>query len=219
MLKAVGSGEVERLKIVQALRSFSRHFDDALEEEKKTEESKKIPVDYAGRPIVGIRRSDSGSSPLGLDGFVLSEPTQTLANLEGEWRLQLMADRTGDGVDFFNTTRICQLFDTSDMVYESKSEGRGSPNQSGSLIFNERNRILTRDKSKAYTGAGGGNGFFGMFGDNKSSRGVKMSNVPQQILSVDSVLLVTRAIVQVSAADNVKDYYSVWRRVEVDSLK
>jgi len=42
----------------------------------------------------------------------------------------------------------------------------------------------------------------------------EMTKVPQQILSVDSVLLVTRAIVKAQAADNVKDYFSVWRRVE-----
>lgn len=37
-------------------------------------------------------------------------------------------------------------------------------------------------------------------------------------LTVDSVLLVTRAIVKVSAADNVKDFYSVWRRDEANPL-
>jgi hypothetical protein len=41
-----------------------------------------------------------------------------------------------------------------------------------------------------------------------------MTKAPQQVLTVDSVLLVTRAIVKSQAADNVKDYYSVWRRVE-----
>ena len=37
-------------------------------------------------------------------------------------------------------------------------------------------------------------------------------------VTVDSVLLVTRAIVKVSAADNVKDYYSVWRRDEAPPI-
>ena len=42
----------------------------------------------------------------------------------------------------------------------------------------------------------------------------EMAKKPQQVMTVDSALLVTRAIVQAQAADNVKDYYSVWRRVE-----
>lgn len=33
VLKATGSGEVDRRKVVQALRSMSRYFDDALEKE------------------------------------------------------------------------------------------------------------------------------------------------------------------------------------------
>jgi len=41
-----------------------------------------------------------------------------------------------------------------------------------------------------------------------------MTKVPQQVLSVDSALLVSRAIVKAQAADNVKDYFAVWRRVE-----
>ena len=59
----------------------------------------------------------------------------------------------------------------------------------------------------------GGNNLLSMFlgsGSNAS----EMIKAPQQVLLIDSVLLVTRAIVKVQAADNVKDYYSVWRRVE-----
>ena len=185
LLKAVASGEVERLKVVQALRSISRHFDDALEEEKKQEESKNIPVDYAGRPIVGARRSSGSEVVRSVDEYILSEPTQTLENLDGKWRLQLMADRKGEGVDyFFNTTLISQKIDTADMVYESRSQGLRSNSQSGGLIFDAENRILTREGAKAFTGdSGGEGGLFGLFGANKSGRGVKMSNIPQQVLS------------------------------------
>ena len=42
----------------------------------------------------------------------------------------------------------------------------------------------------------------------------EMTKAPQQVLLVDSALLVTRAIVKSQAADNVKDYFSVWRKVE-----
>lgn len=217
LLNAVASGEVDRLKVVQALRSISRHFDDALEEERKEEELKNVPVDYAGRPIVGMRRGDRSFNANSLDSFVLAKPNQTLENLKGEWRLQLMADRSGDGVDyFFNTTLISQAIDTSKMIYKSKSEGLRGTSQSGCIEFDDQNRILIREGfGKAYTGGGSGaDMLFGFFGGNKLGRGVKMSNIPQQILSVDSVLLITRAIVKVPTVDNVKDYYSVWRRVD-----
>jgi hypothetical protein len=86
LLKAVASGEVERLKVVQALRSIGRHFDDALEEEKKEQEkqSKSALVDYAGRPILRARRSDGDDGAKSFDGCVLSEASQTLENLSGE---------------------------------------------------------------------------------------------------------------------------------------
>ncbi|KAL3789103.1 hypothetical protein HJC23_008565 [Cyclotella cryptica] len=215
LLKAVASGEVDRMKVVQALRSISRHFDDALTEEKKQKETKNVLVDYAGRPIMKARRNDDNdlAKSLGLDGFVLSEPTQTLENLGGEWRLQLMADRKGDGVDFFNTTLIWQVIDTTDMLYRSQSQGFLSSPQFGGLLFDERDRILTREGAKAYSGGGGGN-LLSLFGGNKKDTACMMINTPQQILSVDSTLLITRAIVKVSAADNVKDYFSVWRRAE-----
>ena len=214
MLKAVGSGEVERRKIVQALRSISRHFDDALEEEKTRDASKNIPVDYAGRPILQTGGNDRNPlvNSFGADGFVLSEATQTLANLDGKWKLQLMADRSGDGVDFFDTTLIYQVIDSSERVYKSKSQGVRISKQSGSFEFDGENRILTREGAKPYKVESGGS-LFGMFGDNKRSRGVKMANIPQQVLSVDSVLLITRALVKASAADNIKDYYSVWRKL------
>jgi hypothetical protein len=124
-----------------------------------------------------------------------------------------MADRKGDGVDFFNTTLVWQVIDTTDMFYRTQSQGFRSSTQSGGLSFDESDRILTREGAKAYSGGGGGN-LLAMFGGNKKGTAGTMTNTPQQILSVDSTLLVTRAIVTVSAADNVKDYFSVWRRAE-----
>lgn len=230
LLKAVSASEVERMKVVQALRSISRHFDDALLLEKKNEEAKNVPVDYAGRPIVTARRStsttqDDLAAAIGLDGFVLSEPTQMLNNLDGEWRLQLMADKKGDGVDFFNTTLFWQrIYTTDNMAYISGSKGMRPSLQSGTLNFNEEERILSRDGVSSTTsglvvGSGGGGGggllsmLFGGAGGSAAAAG-QMIKVPQQVLSVDSALLITRAIVKVNAIDNVKDYYSVWRRVE-----
>jgi hypothetical protein len=220
LLKATDSGEVDRTKIVQALRSISRHFDEALTAEKEQEASKNVPVDYAGRPITGPRRSSmSGSSSnaaarsalsnaIGMDGYVLSDRTQTLESLNGEWRLQLMADRKGEGVDFFNSTLVWQILDTSE-----KMDYATSSSQTGSLKFKGSERVLKRATA---TGGGGGEsgGLFSALFSGRSVMANKMTNVPQQVLSVDSALLVTRAVVSVPAADNVKDYFSVWRRAE-----
>ncbi len=225
LLKAVSASEVERMKVVQALRSISRHFDDYLILEKKNAEAKNVPVDYAGRPIVSTRRSTETTTAIGLDGFVLSEPTQMLNSLNGEWRLQVMANKKGDGVDFFNNTLFWQKIDTSsrdDMAYISGSPGMKA--QSGTLNFNGEERILSRDgmsSTSVPVGGGGGGGgggllsmFFGGAGGSAAATAGQMIKVPQQVLSVDSALLITRAIVKVNAIDNVKSYYSVWRRVE-----
>lgn len=215
LLKAVNKGEVPRMKVVQALRSISRHFDDALTAEKKNEEAKNVPVDYAGRPIVSTRRSteEDLASAIGMDGFVLLKAPQTLANLDGEWRLQLMADKKGEGVDFFNTTLIWQAIDASDMAYNSGSKGLRSSSQSGNLNFDEKERLLSREGESSNGGVGGG-GLFSMLMGGGSGNAREMTKAPQQVLSVDSALLVTRAVVKAQAADNVKDYFSVWRRVE-----
>jgi len=212
LLKAVNAGEVDRLKIVQALRSISRHFDEALTVEKEQQASKNVPVDYAGRPIITARSSSSTASALstalGMDGYVLLDATQTLENLDGEWRLQLMADKKGEGVDFFNSTLMWQTLDTSQMDFTT------SNSQSGTLKFEEADRVLMREGVTGGTIGGGGGLFSALFGGGKSGVARQMTNAPQQVLSVDPALLVTRAIVKHQAADNVKDYYSVWRRVE-----
>lgn len=211
LLKAVDAGEVDRMKIVQALRSISRHFDEALTVEKEQEASKNVPVDYAGRPIITTRSSSSTASALstalGMDGYVLLDATQTLENLDGEWRLQLMADKKGEGVDFFNSTLMWQTLDTSQMDYTTSSS------QSGVLKFVDEDRVLYREGATG-GGAGAGGLFSVLFSGGKSGVARKMINVPQQVLSVDPALLVTRAVVAHQAADNVKDYFSVWRRVE-----
>jgi len=215
LLKAVDAGEVDRMKIVQALRSISRHFDEALTVEKEQEASKNVPVDYAGRPIITARSSTSTASALttalGMDGYVLLDATQTLENLDGEWRLQLMADKKGEGVDFFNSTLMWQTLDTSQMDYTTSSS------QSGVLKFEDEDRVLYREGATG-GGVGGGGLFSVLFSGGKGGVARKMTNVPQQILSVDPALLVTRAVVAHQAADNVKDYFSVWRRVETGTF-
>mmetsp|Transcript_8178 Transcript_8178/g.14799 ORF Transcript_8178/g.14799 Transcript_8178/m.14799 type:complete len:663 (+) Transcript_8178:643-2631(+) len=221
LLRAVSKGEVDRMKVVQALRSISRHFDDALVAEKKNEEDKNVPVDYAGRPIVSARRStqDDLAAAIGMGGFVLLSPPQTLENLDGEWRLQLMADKKGDAVEFFNSTLFWQAVDSSGMTYGSGSKGLRSSSQSGDLGFDESDRILSRDgASTSQEVKGRGGGLFSMLLGGGGGIADEMTKVPQQIMTVDSALLVTRAVVKSQAADNVKGYFSVWRRAEAGSF-
>ena len=101
LLAAVDSGEQPRMKIIQAIKSFTRHFDECLEEEKKNEAAKIVPVDYAGRPIVNTRRKSSARSELenlnnaiGMDGYVLSSSSQMLENLNGDNLIELPLNKT-----------------------------------------------------------------------------------------------------------------------------
>lgn len=220
LLRAVSPGEVERMKVVQALRSITRSFDEAVTTERKDEEAKNVPVDYAGRPIVSaVRRStqDDLATAIGMDGFVLPKPSQTLANLDGEWRLQLMADKRGERVEFFNSTLFWQRIDASGMTYVGGSKGLRSTAQSGVLDFSGAGRILSRvgaSPNIAGMGGGGGGGLLSMILGGGTGTAGEMVKAPQQVMLVDSALLVTRAIVKAPAADNVKDYFSVWRRTE-----
>ena len=214
LLKAVSKSEVDRTKVTQSLRSIARHFDEALIEEKENEAAKNVPVDYAGRPIMTSRRSaqDNLATAIGMDGFVLLTSAETLTSLNGEWRLQLMADKKGDGVEFFNNTLMWQSVDSSEMEFNCGSKGLRSSSQSGDLQFIDKDRILSRMNTSAK--AGGGGGLLSMLMGGGGGAAGEMTKKPQQVMTVDSALLVTRAIVQAQAADNVKDYYSVWRRVE-----
>jgi len=218
LLKAVSAGAVERMKIVQALRSISRNFDDALIAEEKQETAKNVPVDYAGRPIVSTRQSSSANddlaSAIGMDGFILGKPEETLGNLNGEWRLQLMADKRGEGMDFFNSTTIWQVIDSSGMTYTTS--GFRSSSQSGELVFSQTERVLSRQKAPAV--GLDGVGFLLRIFDGGSAAAADMVLAPQQVLSVDPALLITRAKVEgYQGRDNIKKYYSVWRRVEPGS--
>lgn len=227
LLRAVSATEVNRIKVVQALRSISRSFDDAVVAERKViEEEMNIPVDYTGRPIVStVQRSSTTTTQedlataVGMDGYVLSKPSEIIDKLDGEWKLQLMADKRGDRVEYFNTTLFWQRIDTSTMRYMGGMKGFSrSTTQSGLLEFDESGRILSRDGVSSPNIPENnlltmflGSGIIGIGGGSNAGEMIK---VPHQVLLIDSALLVTRAIVKVQAADNVKDYYSVWRRVK-----
>lgn len=221
LLKAKGAGEVERLKVVQALRSISRHFDEALEEEIKKKKPLPEPVAVMdGKPILVQPENDEVQKVMGeIDKFVLVDAEQMLENLDGTWRLQLLADKRGDGVKYFNTTMSWQKFDTAAGTFSSSGNAAFiKVDQSGSFDLQRKRRILTRtDVSVSGTG-GMLSGFLA-----KGSGGVAGAvSTPHQIVLVDSVLLITRmapSLKQRSYDDSTKEYFAVWRRAEPGSFK
>ena len=211
LLQATGSGKVEHMKIVQALRSLSRHFDSALDEEQKRAAPQSVAV-MNGKPIVAPppppRESSSVASVMaGMDEFVLASPEQMLEMLDGEWRLQLIADRTGDCVKYDNNATR-QTFDTDSMTFSSSGPaGFVKVSQSGNVDFDSNRRILSKEQVLTV----GGGMLSGLITGGKSNT----ISAAQQVVSVDSVLLVTRLAPDKkrSAVDSNKSYFSVWRRV------
>ena len=106
------------------------------------------------------RTQEDLETAIGMDRFVFTKPSQVLDNLHGEWRLQLMADKRGDRVEFFNTTLIWQNIDTMAMMYIGGSkELRLTVAQSGMLEFDQSGRILSRVGGVSPSiGRGGGGG-------------------------------------------------------------
>jgi hypothetical protein len=210
LLKAVGSGEVERMKIVQALRSLSRKFDDKLEVELAKAAVAKEPVAVMdGKPILSRSQEPEDTLSIEIDEFVLASPSQMIENINGEWRLQLLADKKGDGVKFFNkkNTLSWQQVDTELMQFSSVGRtGFISVEESGGLEFEAEKRVLRRSDVETSSG---------MLGTLFPNVGASSSLVPQQIITVDSVLLITRCVPNKRrSAEEVKDYFAVWRRVE-----
>ena len=222
LLKARGAGEVQRLKVVQALRSLSRHFDDALEEEIKNNLPVPEPVALMnGKPILEepVRKKDEVQKMMGgLDEFLLASADQMLTNLNGVWELQLLADKRGDGVKYFNTSLSWQSFDTYSMTFKSSgSAGFLTVDQSGGIEFEDERRILKRTDLSVSGSGGILSGFL-----NKGSGGAAGAiSTPHQVVSVDSILLVTRMAPTEkikSYADSTKEYFAVWRKAEPGSL-
>ena len=166
-----GGENISRLRIVQALRSLSRYFDDALQEE--IESMKPLPEPVAvmdGKPIMQQERrrqllsSDyrtTTTTSRQFDEYVLMDPVQTIENLNGEWQLHFITDKRGDGVKFFNnnTSLVWQKLITgesndSNMQFTSYcSQGILTVEPNGQLDFNNKRRILRR-RSIEMTGAG-----------------------------------------------------------------
>lgn len=219
LLKATGAGEVERLKVVQALRSISRNFDDALEEEIQNNKPAPEPVAIMdGKPIIAQPQATEKDEvkqmvAAGLDEYKLASPEQMMENLDGEWRLQLLADKRGDGVKYYNNSISWQRVDTKKMAFSSKgSAGFLTVSLSGGIEFQNKQRILKRTDLDISGTGGLLSGFL-----SKGSGGAPGAvSIPQQIVSVDSVLLITRLAPSNKKKydDSTKDYFAVWRRVE-----
>ncbi len=214
LLKATDSGEVERAKIVQALRSIERKFNDALKEEIKRNAPKEKPVAIMnGVPIENKQEQLESASTLGLDSFNLGDITQMKENVSGEWKLQLIADSKGDGVSFYNKTLSWQYFDADEMTYDASGPaGFLKLTQTGKFDIDEKLRIITRREVQS---RGSGAFLNDLLGTSNLSGAIAATNLEQQIISVDSELLVTRAVVgKKSSIDTVKNYFTVWRRAE-----
>jgi hypothetical protein len=224
LLRATRPGEVGRLRIVQALRSLSRFFEDALENE--IQMSRPLPEPVAimdGKPIVP-QRQPSGDGSLSssvrqMDQYVLMSSEQMMENLDGEWRLQLIADKRGDGVKFFNSTLAWQIVDTGQMNFKSLCpQGFLTVEPTGLIEFNNKRRILRRRSIEV---SGTGSVITNIFGITTKAGPYGAVCSEKQIVLVDSTLLVTRGVPPSSVLsrsgarkDDDKDYFAVWRRVD-----
>lgn len=213
LLRATDSGEVERTKIVQALRSIERKFNEALKEEIKRNKPKEEPIAVLnGKPIIKQEDMESPTA-IGMDSLNMGDLEQTMENVSGEWKLQLMADSKGDGVSFYNKTLSWQYFDVEAMEYNSSGPaGFLTLSQSGEFEIDEISRIISRKNVKSQ-----GSGAFLTDLLGTSSGSVAATNLQQQIISVDSEMLITRVVLDDDGkpkSDTRKDYFSVWRRAE-----
>lgn len=216
LLKATSSREVERPKIVQALKVYSRNFDEALRKEIDQRTLKEKPVALMnGIPIATVAEKKDGPMVAGMDKFNLGTAQQMKKNLKGEWKLQLIADKQGDRVSFFDKEVSWQSIcidkeNSSAMNYQlSTPAAFFTLSQRGELNFESRRRVISRTDVKS----DGTSSFLDFVG--KSSASITI-NAEQQVMSVDSELLITRlaTVEKSSQSRNSKDYFSVWRRVE-----
>lgn len=215
LMKATDRGVLPTLQILQAFRSLSRAFDSALAAEKKKNEKPIEPVAVMnGVPIVARRREEE--TVLVDQEFVLSDAPQMIENLNGEWKLQLLADKKGDNVKFYNTTLSWQQVNTraaTDMTFESFGPaGFFTVSQKGGMEFKKDDRIIDW---RGVSASGSGSVLSTIMSGGSSSG---WQSTSQQVISVDSVMLITRMALKKppKATDdkNAKDFFSVWRRVE-----
>jgi hypothetical protein len=212
ILRATNSGEVDRTRIIQALRALSRYFDEALQKEIERNTVDEPVAIMNGQPIIANKPPEEvESNP---DGFKLMDPAQMVDRLNGEWRLQLLANKRGDGVKFFNSTLSSQKMNTKSMTFSAVVPlGFVSIEQSGKIAFNEKRRILRRQSVEVL-----GGGVLAAIFKGTTTGAPAAVRLPQQVVTVDSVIMVTRGVpsMRVKSNDAEKDYFAVWRKVEIE---
>jgi hypothetical protein len=165
-----------------------------------------------GKPLVAATQQPQiPKMAMTLDDFVLASPAQMMENLKGTWQLQLLADKSGDGVSFFNTTIATQEFGIKDMTFSASGpSGLTRVEKSGEIIMDEEKRILSRSKGDSASQLG----IFAIFGGGVNSGFAAAISREQQIMSVDSVLLVTKSPAgSRKGNDAEKEHFGVWRKV------
>jgi tetratricopeptide (TPR) repeat protein len=214
LLKATGKGEVGRTRIVQALRCISRQFDESLQDEIASNDDPEPTAFLNGKPIIKGASSGSQRDPnaISLGDFQLLSPEEMVQNLQGEWKLQLLADRSGDGVSFFNTTLAVQKFSVDGMTFEASGpSGLVTMQSSGRIEMDSSKRILSR--LEVQSSGGGAGGLLNIFTGSKDSGFAAAVSRQEQIISVDSILLITkRAPGSRKGSDADKEHFAVWRR-------
>jgi hypothetical protein len=214
ILKATGKGEVGRTKVVQALRCLSRQFDDSLKNEIASA-IKEEPTAYLnGKPILKGSPALDDPTVISLGEFTLLSSQEMVQNLAGRWRLQLLADKQGDGVSFFNTTSAVQDIKIQDMTFSASGpSGLVNVESSGQLDMEGSKRILTyKEKSSS------GGGFLNVFRGSKDSGFLGAISRGQQVISVDSILLITKSAPGSRKGRNAdKEHFAVWRRIGSDT--
>jgi hypothetical protein len=173
-----------------------------------------------GKPIIKGVPTGGLRDPMAisLGDFQLLSPDEMLKNLAGKWRLQLLADKAGDGVSFFNTTTAVQDFCTDDMTFEAIGpSGLVTIQSSGRIEMEDSKRILSRSKVKT-SGTGVG-GMLSIFRGGKDSGFPAAVTRTQQIISVDSILLITKCAPGTrKGKDADKEHFAVWRRESADRI-
>lgn len=239
LLTATAPGQVERLRIVQALRSLSRHFDEALDVEiQQNSPQPETGAVMNGKPILPEQQTlqmrqntkggygdtlidDESEMFMEMDEYMLGDAVSMKRNLAGEWRLQLLADKRGDGVRYFDSSVAWQNIDIDTMSFNAISPSAFlSVQLSGNILFNEKRRVLRRSRMETSGSDVGAMLLSGLFGGQRlaktSGGAIGAISTPQQVVLVDSVLLMTRNVPSKLKRNNAdeKDFFAVWRRVD-----
>lgn len=213
LLKADGRGKVERLRVVQALQAMAREFDKAMaeEEEQRRLKNRKVPM-INGQPLFEVEESGGPVTTEG--GYTLSSAEDMAASIDGEWRMQLMADRKGEGVQYVDAGNAWQRFDMGEGGWKSFSPlAFLKVVEDGTYSFEDEMRVVRRNRVSSDDGISGG--FLASLLSGTGSERI----AAQQVLSADSEVCITRKYLPtkelMSNDENIKNYFTVWRRAEV----